>query len=370
MTVITVATALIDETDSAVKLARYAQLAQYAEDQFFGIDNAATQQAACKPVWTHDMRAMIAKYLAEAQEELEQVIGYPLFPRWMVNEQQPYSFPVHARWGKVIEGGFRNTATIRAVAAVSHATDPAIVGPYATTVTNEDEIFVFHPGTEIEIQPSAITLGGGTVTLAIPRARLVATDSQDNPDDGWDYADVPPSGTTPFESTVDIVRVYNDPSIQGGLIWPHRSTSSCDCGCVTCCGTCAEYSANGCLYVRSGEIGSVDVLDAAYAAETGWTAACPTCYCEDPEYLRLNYRAGLTPLTRQAEDAIIRLAHSKMPQAPCGCGTIQEMWTRDRNMPDNMTLEQANCAFGKSDGAYWAWRQANMMMLKRGMALG
>lgn len=371
MTVIAVVTSLIDETDSAVKLARYAQLAQYAEDQFFGVDNPATQQAACKPIWTHEMRSMIAKYLAEAQEEIEQVTGYPLFPRWIIDEQQYYSFPVHARWGKVITGGFRNTAMIQASAAVSHATDPAVVGPFATTVTDEDEIAVFHPGTEIEIYPSSITLAGGFVTVYIPRARLVAADSQDNPADGWTYSDIPPSGTTPFESTVDLVRVYNDPSIQGGLIWPHRVSAGCDCDCTYCCGNCSEYSVNGCIYVRNGEIGTVDVLDAAYSAVTGlWTATCPTCYCEDPTFLRLNYRAGLTPLTKQAEDAVIRLAHSKMPQPPCGCGTIQEMWTRDRNVPDVLTAERENCPFGMSDGAWTAWRFANAMMLKRGMALG
>lgn len=371
MTVIATFDALIDETDSAVKLAHYAQLVQYAEDQFFGVNNPATQEEACKPIWTHEMRAMTAKYLAEAQEEIEQVTGFPLFPRWIVDEQQDYSFPVHTRWGKVIEGGFRNTATIALATAVSHATDPAVVGPIATTVTDEDEIHVFHPGTEIEIYPSAITLAGGNVTLYIPRARLVAEDSQDNPEDGWTYSDVPPSGTTPFESTVDLVRVYNDPSIQGGLIWPHLSTSTCDCGCSTCCGTCGEYSVNGCLYVRSGEVGTVDVLDAAYSAETGlWTATCPTCYCSAPELMRLNYRAGMTPLSKQAEDAVIRLAHAKMPQPPCGCGTINEMWTRDRHVPDSMTMERDMCPFGQSDGAWTAWRFANAMRLVRGMALG
>lgn len=370
MTVIAVAETLIDETNSAVKLARYAQLAQYSEDQFFGLNNPATQQAACQPVWTHAQRAILARYLAEAQEEIEQFVCYPLFPRWFVDEQQYYGFPVHTQWGKVITGGFRNTATIQLAAAVSHATDPAIIGPFATTVTDEDEIALFHPGTDVEIYPSAITLAGGFVTLSVPRARLVKQSYLDNPEDGWTYSDVPPSGTSPFESTVDIKRVYNDDSIQAGLIWPHRTTSDCTCTCLSCCGTCGEYSANGCIYVRNGETGAVDVLEAAHSVETGWTAACPVCYCEDPTLLRLNYKAGLTPLTRQAEDAVIRLAHSKMPMAPCGCGVISEMWTRDRNVPDNMTMEQANCPFGNSAGAYWAWRQANMMMLKRGLALG
>ncbi len=369
MTVIAVAESLIDETTSADKLARYAQLAQYSEDQFFGLNNPATQQAACKPIWTHPERAMLAKYLAEAQEEIEQVTGYPLFPRWIVDEQQYYSFPAHAKWGKVIVGGFRNTTTIQASAAVSHATDPAIVGPFATTVTDEDEITVFHPGTEIEIYPSSITLAGGFVTLAIPRARLVKESYLDNPEDGWTYSDVPPSATSPFESTIDLVRVYNDPSIQGGLIWPHRSSSTCDCTCLYCCGTCGEYSLNGCIYVRNGETGAVDVLEAAYA-NGAWTATCPFCYCEEPSILKLNYKAGLTPSSLQVDDAIIRLAHAKMPQPPCGCGTIQEMWTRDRFVPDVLDSIRLQCPFGTSEGSWAAWKFANAKHLQRGMALG
>lgn len=369
MTVIAVRESLIDENDSAVKLARYAQLAGYSEDQFFGLNNSATQEEACKPIWTHDMRAMVAKYLAEAQEEIEQVVGYPLFPRWFVDEQQYYAYPVHTKWGKLLAAGFRNTTTIQAAAAVSHATDPAVIGPFATTVTDEDEIAVFHPGTEIEISPSAVSIAGGFVTVQVPRSRLVKEPYLENPEDGWTYADVPPSGTSPFESTVDLKRVYNDDSIQAGLVWPHRSSATCSCSCLSCCGTCGEYSLNGCMYLRNPETGAVDVLEASYASRA-WTAVCPTCYCEEPSILKLNYKAGLTPLSKQAEDAIIRLAHSKMPTAPCGCGTIQEMWKRDRNVPESMGPEREMCPFGTSDGAWFSWRQAVAMMLKRGMALG
>lgn len=371
MTVIAVAETLIDENDSAVKLARYAQLAGYSENQFFGLNNPDTQMAACKPIWTLPERAMLAKYLAEAQEEIEQVTGYPLAPRWFEDEQQEYSFPVHTRWGKVIEGGFRNTSVIHAGMPLVYAAGDPVAFFHATTVTDEDEIRIFHPGTEIEICPSYLTITGGNVLVEVPWARLVKESYLDNPADGWTYSDVPPSGTSPYESTVDIVRVYNDTSIQGGLIWPHLSTSTCDCGCASCCGTCGEYSVNGCIYVRSGEVGTVDVMDAAYNRETGlWTATCPTCYCHEPELMRLNYRAGLTPLTKQAEDAVIRLAHAKMPSPPCGCGVIMEMWTRDRKVPDVLTAERENCPFGMSDGAWTAWRFANAMRLVRGMALG
>src|SRR5512135_1335489 len=132
MTVIPVHSALIDENDSAVKLARYAQLIGLDENQFFGINCADTASAqACNAIWTHAERARLAKYLKEAQEEIEQVTRYPLAPRWFLDEQHYYGFPVHTNWGKVIQSGFPHTTTIAAASVISHATDPAVVGPIA-----------------------------------------------------------------------------------------------------------------------------------------------------------------------------------------------------------------------------------------------
>lgn len=370
MTVIPVHDALIDENDSAVKLARYAQLIGLSEDQFFGLNNPSTASpVACNNIWTHAERARLAKYLREAQDEIEQVTRYPLSPRWFLDEQHYYGFPVHTNWGKVIQVGFPHTTIIAAASVISHATDPAVVGPVATTVTDEDEIKVYHPGTTIEIIPSSVSIAGGLVTIQIPRARLVKTASQDNPATGYAYADIPPSLTSPFESTVTVSRVYNDDSIQGGLFWMHRTSANCTCNCSACCATCGAYSVTACVAIRNPETGAVDVLDGTYSGGS-WTHPCTACYCDDPTYLVVNYRAGLDPLTMQAEDAIIRLCHAKMPLPPCGCGVVQEMWTRDRAQPDVLSAERLNCSFGVSQGAWTAWRFAHAMKLQMGLALG
>lgn len=350
--------------DACVSLARYAEVMELNENAFWGLNDGSTGEP-CDHIWTDRERKRVARYLSEAQEEIEQAVGYPLCPRWFEDEPHPYAYPVHTKWGKVIEGGFRQTAVIAAGTAPSYVTDPAVVGPLATTVTDEDEVHVYYPGSDREITPETVTIAGGFVTITIPWCRLVDPAYFNNPADGWDY-----SNPTYYTPTVDVTRVYNDDSIQAGIIWPHRSSSSCDCDCSSCCGTCGEYSVNACMYVRNPETGAIDVLEAAHDVVTGWAAVCNTCYCAAPEILKLNYRAGLEPLTLQAEDAVIRLAHSKMPFPPCGCDLIADAWKRDRTVPDNMTLEQANCAFGQSNGAYWAWRQTNMMMLKRGIALG
>lgn len=370
MTVIPVVNSLIDETDSAVRLSRYAQILGISEDQFFGINNPATRTESCHPIWTLADRLMIARYLKEAQTEIEQVTNFPLSPRWFVDEFKYYGYPVHSTWKKVIAAGFRNTSTIHAAMPLVYATDP-VAFFHATTLTDADEIRVFHPGTEIEIIPSSVVISGGNVLIEVPWARLVKLSKQNNDESGLAYADVPPSATSPYESTVDIVRVYNDTSIQGGLFWHHRdSGGSCDCNCAWCCATCGDYTENACIYIRNPESGALDLLPATFGENTlVWSASCSTCYCSAPDSVRLNYKAGLDPITEQVEDAIIRLAHSKMPSPPCGCGVANEYWMRDRNVPDNISFEQAACRFGKSDGAYFAWKQANAIRYQPGFAM-
>ena len=145
MTQIPVFNSLIDEADSAVKLSQYAQILGLSEDQFWGLNNSATLNDSCNPIWTLLERQTAARYLREAQTEIELVTGFPLSPRWFVDEFKYYGFPIHARWTKIIAAGFRNTSTISLAAVPSYVTDPCVV-IVATTVTDEDEIAVFHPG--------------------------------------------------------------------------------------------------------------------------------------------------------------------------------------------------------------------------------
>lgn len=341
--------------DSAVTLPRYAQLIYYTECSFYGVRRDTTP-ARCREIWVKVERDLIRKYLAEAQEELEQVIGYPLAPTWITDEQHPWKYPLLAEWGYVIEAGVRGKTTISADEAVSHLTDPAVIGPVATTVTDEDEIKVYYPASlvedEIEIHPSDIDIVGGFVTIYVPRCRMVHPDEVDNARTGIDYTDL-----TNFLTVVDVARVYNDPSTQGELVYPH-GTTNCSCG---------EETNDACIYVRNSRIGALDLMRATYSGGA-WTPTSRSCACT-PTNVRVNYRAGMNPLTRQAEDAIIRLAHSKMPQEPCACDPVVNIWARDRNIPEVFSRERLNCPFGLADGAWMAWTFAQRMKLMRGGGL-
>jgi len=343
--------------DVAVPLARYAYIIEYDECSFFGVDNPDAADLGCDQIWSKADRDMVQKYLAEAQDEIEQIVNYPLSARWIANEAQNYRNPVQADWGHIIEAGVKAITDIVDGEAVSHVTDPAIIGPFATTVTDENEITVYHPGTDLVIIPSSVTISGGNCTIEIPRCRMVKTSLVQNPAAGLSYSD-----TSNFEATVDVKRVYNDTSTNAVIVWPHKCTNSCGVN------GCGEKTQTGCMYIRNAEIGSIDVLPATYSGGS-WAAKNWGCCNGYPEILRLNYRAGLDPITPQAEDAIVRLAHSKMPDEVCGCERWSRLWRRDRNVPDVLTRERLNCSFGLSDGAWIAWQFTQRLKLVRGYTL-
>lgn len=341
-----------------LSLERYAQLTGFSECALWGVNNPGEAYNDCdNKIWTLAQRVLVAKYLTEAQDEIEQVTTFPLAPRWIENEQHPYRAPIHTRWTRVIEAGVRAESDIALAETIDHANDPAVIGPIATTVTEADEIHVFHPGSDLEINPSKITLSGGNVTIEIPRCRLVLESKQNNDAAGLDYNDL-----DLFESEVDVKRVYNDASENATLVWAHRDQVG---ACPSCgCATCGEVTRTGCVYMRNARTGALDVLEASFGSaqdDDEWTAVCSRCYAAKPDFVRVNYRAGLQTLTYQAEDTILRLAHAKMPSAPCGCDVLQSLWARDRNVPQILTRERENCPFGMSDGAWIAWRFANAM---------
>jgi len=292
----------------------------------------------CDKIWTKDQRDQTLRYLKEAQDEIEQISSYFLTPTWVTDEKHKYLCQsIETNWGKLIEAGIQATTDIADGAAVSHASDPATIGPVATIVTDTNEIRIYHPDTDVEIIPSSITISGGNVTIEVPRCRMVLMSLQDNPSVGLTYSD-----TSNFESAVDIKRVYNDPSTNAVLVSPH----SCNGDCLT--NGCSEYTQTACIYLRRADLGYVDVVPATYTSGS-WLKSILTC-C-NPEYVKLNYKSGLNPITRQAEDAIVRLAHSKMPEELCGCDTWSRLWKRDTEIPDVLTRERLNCPFGLSNGA-------------------
>lgn len=346
MTIVRAQTDLPIQSLGGVSLARYANLVTIGEEAFWGIDRDVSFREDYS-VWTIRERQMIAHYLDEAQRRIEQELGYPLNARWFEDEMA-YGCPLIADRGEIIEAGVEAWEIIEADATVDKADDPHEVS-VTTTVTDEDEIVITYPASlvegKIEINPSDIDISGGSATIYIPRCRTVKPSEADNPTTGLDYTD-----DTLFLDEVDVWRRYNDPSTHASLVWPHRTSSTV---MPVCSVSCEEYTRSGCIYIRDATVGILDVLPATYDETDGWTA-CQSCYTQ-PERVHLYYRAGLNPITPDAETAIIRLANTLMPKMPCGCEKYVLSWEQDNNIPDVMTRERVNNPLGIKDGAWHAW---------------
>lgn len=342
----TVSEIILPWDEMALKLWKYARWLHYSEYAFYGISHADNEKYACREIWTKDQRDEIARYLVEAQFDLEDVIGYPLNPRWFTDEQHRYGSILKARWGEIISAGVEEITVLEASASVNLVLDPSTV-TIATALTSTDGIRVFYTQEDQEIFPYKMEITGGNLVIYIPKSRLLKWDLLNNPSEGYDYAD-----SSIYQQNVKVQLHETDPSINADLVWAH----SCDSICSS--SGCSEYTNTACIYIRNNSLGLVDVVPAEYSGGS-WGTNITTCCRGNPQYARLNYRAGKQTLPHLMENAIISLAHARMQDPPCGCSEALRIWKRDSAVPRLLTAERIECPFGYSDGAWRAWKYAN-----------
>jgi len=333
---------------SAVTLEYYAWLIGYSECAMFGVFNPDSYvDDACRDIWTLDQRNYLLRYFTEAQEELENETKRLFMPTWITgnyydtgNERltdlQTYRRGVYyTKWNNVLKLGKKVETVLGENVIVDYTVDPAVIGVTIDPTKTYDINFikVLYGGTKLEVNPSNIIYAGDKMVISIPRCRIVAYDRRDNPSSGLQYTDI-----TNFAETVDVI--YYETVNEDSLVIA-RSNCTCELSEET---ECLEFVTRGLNTVRAVE-------------------ACFTpCLCEQREiYAGLHYLAGEIKPTVQQMDMIIRLAHSKMPDEPCGCDISQRLWKRDRNIPELLTAERLQCPFGINDGAWIAYKWAQSM---------
>lgn len=360
---------LIGIPNCAVSLPRYAKLIGYAEPAFWGIVIENAHLYGCDPLWTEAERMNVALALAEAQQEIEQVVGYPLCPTWIAGtvadewqhndrwvDAQKLGYCLLTRYPRLIAAGIRAVTMIDEDSPVVHGAEVGVVGPLATAATDTDEIHVYYPDSDREIIPSSIVISSGFVTIEIPRVRMVIPQMLSGVEGGIMYEEL-----EYFLEEVDVKRIYNDPSTNATLVRAHCSNNHC-------AGGCGECTQSACMYIRDPYIGEVNIVPATWNADTAeWDSrvVCAGNYSR----VRLNYLAGMRYLNLQAEVAILRLAHSKMGRPPCSCDKTGEIWKNDYGVPNVLTRERINCPFGLSQGAWTAWKFANSLASRRAAIL-
>jgi hypothetical protein len=135
---------------------------------------------------------------------------------------------------------------------------------------------------------------------------------------------------------------------------------------------CSEVCQDACVTVVNPRLGHVRLTPASVNTDTLYSPSwSPECMLyANPTAVRVNYYAGLWKeytnryrgdgrMPAPLAEAIVRLANTLLPAAPCNCGIIKQRWARDRaekEKIDSVDAALANAAFGSyMAGAIWAW---------------
>jgi hypothetical protein len=351
--------------------------------------------------WQHSDRIgreEISMAIQAAEQEISAEAGFNLMPDWTIEERLQYPQPfvpgvynvnglnprgmlnsVELPRGHIISGGIRVATLIQANAAIVRA--DADGDGYAefctvtvpTTVVTADEIHAFYPGMfgdeTWEIRPIKVVLTGGNAVITFKSWQVAIHTAFDDLNAATLDADLAAS----YEVTVDVYRVYNDPSTQLQFMWENSGTFDC-CGS---CSACQFGTQAGCFHLRDARLGIAvpapatwDDASAAFT-EAEWSA------CRAPDQIRFWYYSGYRNprLTRPTvtidpfwEYAVAYYAASKLDRPVCGCSNVNQFidqWKRDLliNRNDdasfNVTPEMLSNKLGTTMGAIYAWKRIN-----------
>lgn len=260
-------------------------------------------------------RETIAERIAEAEEEMMDLLGYPVAPRWFSEERHLFdnlydSHGQHAsmktNYVKVIEGG-RRTVTLVGTATVAGAElvySDSSGGSYGfndlatitlpTTLTDAREIKVYfagHDGDETwEIRPCRRKyLSGGNVVIEFEAWQLIIPSIWETLPDGDGVSAIDISTDANYVTSVEVYREYSDPA-QAAVEFFWRDPCSV-CG-GSGCAQCSTTMQTGCLTVLDPDQGRIVPYPADYDSDTGAWKSVGWTINRCPDFVKLYYRAG------------------------------------------------------------------------------
>lgn len=295
---------------SAVTLEHYSWLVGYDECAIHGVYNPDTfVDDACRAIWTQRQRNYIQRYFQEAQEELENETRRLFSPTWVtgnladtgnsrLTDIQTCKVSYYTKWNNLIAMGRKSEHEISLNEVIDYSTgDPVLIGPISVDTSIVQNLDFIR-----------IFYPGTTVEINPSKVYLVATDL---------YIEIPRCRLVAYS-------LRDNPS--SGLAYSNDANFQVDIDIK---------------YYYTTDLNSIVEFGDGTAG--------------------LYYLAGEVIPTVQQIDMIIRLAHSKMPDEPCGCEVAQAFWKRDRNIPEILTAERLQCPFGINDGAWIAYKWAQSM---------
>jgi hypothetical protein len=342
--------------------------------------------------WTEQVsRETVAEAIRNAEIKISQYAGFNLIPDWNTKPIRVKTIRlrddglVANKWnsrgmqrsvelpkGYYIGGGRRAKSLIQAGVAVV-ITDPDGDGfsefctvTVATTVT-DCEIRVYLPGRsgadEYEVRPISVSsIGGGLSSITFKRWQIVDPDKQE----GFKPQPLEHTVAGNFETTVDIYRVYNDPSVQATLYW---EPDTCNVSFTT---------QNAMLAARDNKLGIVTYRPATYSAVTGQFTLAELTTARDPDFMDVYFCSGweweqatCNQMDPYWEEAIAHFAISEIDRDLASCNNTEWMfkkWRDDLALVNTVRSYNVNPTdltnpFGTRWGAVDAWKRVKARAL-------
>ncbi|HEY4669744.1 MAG TPA: hypothetical protein VIH05_08215 [Tepidiformaceae bacterium] len=347
--------------------------------------------------WQHSNqvgRHELASAIHSAEKAIADQVKYNLIPDWTAAEKVKLPRParrevyfadvgnirgqarsLEVQRGHLIAPGYRVKQTITTGLAFARADndgdsyDEDCLATFATAVTDPCEIRIYYPGhegeDEWEIRPATVEIAAGIASVSFKAWLAIDPDLQEGLAPGPIDGDV----STNYITTVDVYRVYTDPSTEGQMVW-EGSPGSCGA-----CVACSVGLQDACVGFRDEEMGYVTLTPATYA-DGEWT---PTALatCRAPDRARLYYLSGwqaqdvacsMKDMDRYWLEAVARYAAALLDRPVCSCNNtenfIKEQQRDIAAVRTGIIFQVSNDSqvanpFGTWVGALFAWMRVN-----------
>lgn len=319
--------------------------------------------------WQHAdkvSREYLAEEIAQAEADIEEVLGYPVAPRWFVEEsrQFPQSYRrdlygagfdvrgarkgVRLHHGKVMQAGQRAVTLLGTVTtagadlvysdADGDGYNETATLTLATTLTDAQEIKVYFEGQsgdeEWEVRPCRTkVISGGNVVITFWSWQLIDPDLWEALPTSLGASAVDISDDSNYVIALDIYREYNDNTSASVVFYWWDYCNLCD---GSGCSACAYVTQDGCFSVSDPKNGMIRPFPATYDADNAvWTEGTWT-KCVEPNLMKVWYRAGylsqdylkgksFDPLDRRLARAIAYLATARLERDFCSCTNVKTL---------------------------------------------
>lgn len=363
-------------------------------------------------------REDLALEIANAEQDIANVIGWWPAPTWIA--QEVHDYPRHhrpevyalggvnvrggrksvtAKYAKVISPGRRAVTFVASPSVAGGAVvfsdddgdgfDETVTVTAATTLTDECELHVYFTGQggaqEEEIRPArSQAIAGGVFTAVFWSWQFLDPDLWDQiPTNDYNAIDLDDPAS--YVAAVDVYQEYTDTtSASAQFYWepqPSLTTSSICSVCLgTGCAACQLTEQDGCVHIRDAERGVLVPTPATYDRESGAWATVQYSICRDPDQVKVWYYAGdlsnenrrgiaCDPLSNWWAQTIAMLATARLERPFCNCGpatALAMQWRKDMafvgETSHNLPYALFDNPFGTRYGEIRAWQRISRTM--------